>query len=60
MGNIKCPHCKYESDSWSVKRHIKRKHKNHLTTYNGNQQNESQLKTSYMQDYPQLQSAQEV
>jgi hypothetical protein len=87
MGKIKCPKCVYESDSWSVKRHLKRKHKEHLTTANGTyraQRNyashsyvnpyitkgrennnhvvqeptshqHAQLKTSYMQAYPQLQ-----
>ena len=27
MGKIKCPNCVYESDTWSVKRHFERKHK---------------------------------
>jgi len=27
MGKFKCPKCEYESDKWSVKRHIERKHK---------------------------------
>ena len=50
MGKIKCPKCVYESDSWSVKRHLERKHKDHSTTLNGiNQALEPQLKTSYMQ-----------
>ena len=56
MGKIKCPKCVYESDSWSVKRHLERKHKDHSTTLNGiNQVLEPQLKTSYMQGYPQVQ-----
>ena len=27
MGKFQCPKCEYESDQWSVKRHIERKHK---------------------------------
>ena len=38
MGKIKCPKCVYKSDSWSVKRHLERKHKEHLTTTNGTYQ----------------------
>ena len=49
----KCKYCDYESVyKPNMRRHQKNKH--------GNQQNESQLKTSHMQGYPQLQSAQEV
>ena len=48
-----CNYCNYKSDRmYNLKVHQKNKH--------GNQQNESQLKTSYMQDYPQPQPAQEV
>lgn len=55
MGNFKCPKCPYESDSWSVKRHLERKHKDYFTTqYESDQTSEPQLRTSYMQAYPQV------
>ena len=48
-----CNYCNYKSDRmYNLKVHQRNKH--------GNQQNESQLKTSYMQDYPQPQHVQKV
>jgi hypothetical protein len=38
MGKIKCPKCVYESDTWSVKRHLERKHKEKLGTTSGTYQ----------------------
>jgi hypothetical protein len=38
MGKIKCPKCVYESDTWSVKRHLERKHNEQLVTTSGTYQ----------------------